>query len=146
MNGRNSFFYRDIPVILRPITFSFLLILARTPEEFVTRDEIYRSLWPGVANYHGTNKPYEAQVSDHKRKLIAGIKQGISGKVDIVADEMENFISTRKKLGYMLNFAKENILILKKKDILVIIFSFFLTMQDYFCDFILDVSEFFFLS
>jgi DNA-binding response OmpR family regulator len=113
---RKLFFYRSLPVLLRPITLRFLLILAKTPEEFVTRNEIFERLWPEVANYHGTNKPYEAQVSDHKCKLTAEIKRAITGKVEIAADEMETFISTRKKLGYMLNFTKENIFILKKKD------------------------------
>ena len=48
------FFYRGIPVKLRPITFSYLLILARTPEKYVRREgrrfprrKLNRSLPPG---------------------------------------------------------------------------------------------------
>jgi hypothetical protein len=63
-------------------------------------------------NYRGTNKPYERQISDHKRKLIAQIKKGVAGKIDIKAGELETLIFTRPKIGYMLNIGKESVLIL----------------------------------
>ncbi len=128
---------------MQPITFNFLLALARTPEEFVPRDEIYQCLWPGEANYQGTNKPYEGQVSDHKRKFMAAIKKA-TGTLEIAAHELEAFIATRKKLGYMLNIAKENIVILKK-NIMVLFLVFLLDWGDYLSDVVMDASELFFM-
>jgi hypothetical protein len=77
------FFFRGIPVLLRPISFAFLLILARTPGEVVLRKMIYDRLWPGEMDYEGANKPYEGQISDHKRKLVAEIKRGIQSRSDV---------------------------------------------------------------
>jgi DNA-binding winged helix-turn-helix (wHTH) protein len=128
------FFYRGIPVMLRPISFSLLILLAITPREFVMREVIYNHLWPGEANYQGTNKPYERQISDHKRKLIAEIRKGMTGKAEMAAGEMETLISTRAKVGYMLNLAKENVLILNNKGFLFIIFSFISDWDQYLTD------------
>ncbi|MBW6487407.1 MAG: helix-turn-helix domain-containing protein [Syntrophobacterales bacterium] len=83
------FFYRSVSVMLRPISFSYLLLLAQTPEKYVRRETIFQHLWPDAANYEGTNKPYEGQVSDHKRKLIAAIKQGVTGKAAIEAGDVD---------------------------------------------------------
>ena len=135
------FFYRSVSVMLRPISFSYLLLLAQTPEKYVRRETIYQHLWPDMANYEGTDKPYEGQVSDHKRKLIAAIKQGVTGKAAIEADEMETLISTRHKRGYKLNFTKENVLILKKQDILFIALAAILQWNGFFPDFILNIEE-----
>jgi hypothetical protein len=33
--------------------------------------------------YDGSNKPYERQISDHKRRCIAQIKKGVAGKVAV---------------------------------------------------------------
>ncbi len=74
--------------------------------------EIYRRLWPGSMNYDGSNKPYERQISDHKRRCIAQIKKGISGKITIATGELDTLIFTRPKAGYMLNIGKESALIL----------------------------------
>ena len=38
----------------------------------------------------------------------------------MAAAEVESIIGTRLKVGYMLNFAKDNIVILRKKDVLFI--------------------------
>ena len=140
---RDSFFYRGVPVMLRPVSFSYLLLLAQTPREFVMREEIYNHLWPGEMDYEGTNKPYEGQISDHKRKLIAEIRKGIADKLEIGAGEMEALIATRHKMGYMLNFARESVLILRKKDFGVIAFLLLMEMDRIFSDLLLDVPEVF---
>jgi len=133
------FFYRGVPVMLRPVSFSYLLLLAQTPREFVMREEIYNHLWPGEMDYEGTNKPYEGQISDHKRKLIAEIRKGIADKLEIGAGEMEALIATRHKMGYMLNFARESVLILRKKDFGVIAFLLLMEMDRIFSDLLLDM-------
>jgi hypothetical protein len=40
-------------------------------------------------NYEGSNQPYERQITDHKRRLIAEIRKGITGRVEIQEGEME---------------------------------------------------------
>jgi len=106
------FFYRGLPIKLQPACFHYLLILAEKPKQIVARDEIYRRLWPGPMKYDGSNKPYERQISDHKRRCIAQIKKGITGKIAIEPEELETLIFTRPKVGYMLNVGKEATLIL----------------------------------
>ena len=139
------FFYRGVPVMLRPVSFSYLLLLAQTPREFVMREEIYSRLWPGEMDYEGSNKPYERQITDHKRKLIAEIRKGIADRLEIGAGEMETLIATRHKMGYMLNFARENVLILRKKDFGVIAFLLLLELERFFSDLFLDTPELLFL-
>jgi len=106
------FFYRGCPIKLQPASFQYLLILAAKPKQIIARDEIYRRLWPGPMKYDGSNKPYERQISDHKRRCIAQIKKGIAGKIAVEPGELETLILTRPKVGYMLNVAKEEVLIL----------------------------------
>ncbi len=106
------FFYRGVPIKLQPASFQYLLILAEKPKQIAARDEIYRRLWPGTMNYDGSNKPYERQISDHKRRCIAQIKKGIADKIVVEPGELETLIFTRPKVGYMLNVGKEDVLIL----------------------------------
>ena len=116
--GQRLFFYRGIPILLRPASFSYVLLLARTPGQFVLRERIYQHLWPGEMNYEGSDKPYERQISDHKRRLIAEIRKGITGRVEIAEGEMEALIATRHRMGYMLNFTREHVLILGKAELM----------------------------
>jgi helicase len=107
------FFYRGIPIKLQPACFHYLLLLAEKPKQIVARDEIYRCLWPGPMNYDGSNKPYDRQISDHKRRCVAQIKKSITGKIEMAPGELEALIITRPKVGYMLNLRQEEVLILK---------------------------------
>ena len=95
-----------------PIIEAYLLLLVKMPKEIITRQELYDRLWPGEMGYDGDNKPYERQISDHKRKHIAQIRKGIEGKIAVAPCELETLIFTRAKVGYMLNVEKENVLIL----------------------------------
>ncbi|MFH1736123.1 MAG: hypothetical protein ABIE92_15585 [bacterium] len=54
-------------------------------------------------SYDGYNKPYERQISDHKRKHIAQVGKGIDGKIEIGMGELETLIFTKPKVLYMLN-------------------------------------------
>jgi len=139
------FFYRGIPVMLRPISFHLLFLLAVTPKVFVMREIIYNHLWQGEMNYEGTNKPYEKQISDHKRKLIAELRKGMTGKAEIAAGEMEALISTRSKVGYMLNLAKENVLIIRKGDFLMIAFLNLMELDRFISELLLDAPVVLFL-
>ena len=109
------FFYRGIPIKLQPACFTYLSLLAEKPKQIVARDEIYRRLWPGPMNYDGSNKPYERQISDHKRRCIAQIRKGVAGKIAVEPGELEALIFTRPKLGYMLNVGRERVLVLSSQ-------------------------------
>ena len=110
--GQQLFFYRGCPIKLQPASFQYLLILAGKPKQIIARDEIYRRLWPGPMKYDGSNKPYERQISDHKRRFIAQIRKAVAGKIAVEPGELETLIFTRPKVGYMLNVAKDNVSIL----------------------------------
>ncbi len=56
---------------------------------------------------------------------------------------METLISTWHKRGYMLNFAKKNVLILKKNSYLLIVLLFILDWDRILSDLLLDVPELF---
>jgi hypothetical protein len=62
-------------------------------------------------NYDGSNKPYERQISDHKRKLISRIAKGVAGKIAVDPAELKTLIFTRPKVGYMLDVGKNNVVI-----------------------------------
>lgn len=108
------------------------------------REVIYRCLWPGEINFEGTNKSYERQITDQKRKLLDDIRRGIAGRMEIREGELESLIVTPHKMGYMLNFNRENVLLLHKGD-LSVSSALFLLMLDRFVsdwsDWLLDVSE-----
>lgn len=102
------FFYRSLPISLRPISFTLLFLLAKTPAEFVRREDIYNHLWPGKMNYEGTNKPYERQISDHKCKLTVEIKKGV--RADFITEgETADFrtLNVREDLSVSLNICDQ---------------------------------------
>jgi len=138
------FFYRGVPVPLRPVSFTYMLLLAQSPGELVMREVIYRCLWPGEINFEGTNKPYERQITDQKRKLLDDVRKGIAGRVAIREGEMESLIATRHKMGYMLNLDRKDVLVLSKGN-LPVLTSLLLTMLDWFggdgTDWLMDLSE-----
>jgi len=106
-------FYRGIQVILPLMSFRLLELLAKNPKMVVTRDEIYECLWPQSEGNNDMSRPYEQQITDHKRKLLAGIRKGIKGVAGIDSAELENLIVTRHRMGYMLNLDREEVLIFK---------------------------------
>lgn len=137
------FFYRGVPVPLRPVSFGYMLLLAQCPGELVTREVIYGCLWPGEINFEGTNKPYERQITDQKRKLLDDIRRGIAGRVEIREGEMESLIATRHKMGYMLNVDRKEVLVLSKGNLLVVALLPFLDLDRFvfdWPDWILDVT------
>lgn len=113
------FFYRGIPVPLRPASFSYMLLLAHRPGELVLRDAIYRCLWPGEMNFEGTDKPYERQITDQKRKLLGDIRRGISRRMEVGEDELESLIATRSKMGYALNLDRKDVLVFREEGLML---------------------------
>jgi DNA-binding winged helix-turn-helix (wHTH) protein len=119
-------FFKGIPVTLRPISFTYLFLLAQSPGQFVMRSAIYNQLWPGEMDYEGSDKPYEQQVTDHKYQLAAEIKKGIAGRLRLNTGEIAGMFSTQYKRGYRLNLSRENVLVFTKMDLLMIAFLFLL--------------------
>ncbi len=57
---------------------------------------------------------------------------------------METLIATRHKIGYMLNFTRENVLILRKRDFPVMLLLLLLQLDRFFfdwSDWLLDMPE-----
>jgi hypothetical protein len=75
-----------------------------------------------------------SRATDRKRKLIAEIRKGFAGRVEIQEGEVESLIVTRHKMGYMLNFARENVLILRKGDFRGIAFLILSDLDQFFSD------------
>ncbi len=72
------------PVSQNERGFLFLLLLTKMLTKVAIKEELYDQFWPGEMNYDGNNKPYARQISDHKRKIIAQIENGIAGDKDKV--------------------------------------------------------------
>ena len=128
------FFYRAIPVLLRPVSFSYMLLLAQRPGELIPRDVIYRRLWPGEMNFEGTDKPYERQITDQKRKLLGDIRRGISGRMEVGEGELESLIATRSKMGYALNLGREDVLVFSEEGLKMASLLILFTMDRLFYD------------
>ena len=96
-------------------------------------------------NYEGSNQPYERQITDHKRRLVAEIRKGIAGRVETREGEMEALIATRHRMGYMLNFTREDVLILGKTDLLAFAWLIVVDLDSFLGRLILDTPELFIL-
>jgi hypothetical protein len=127
------FFYRGIPIPLRPASFSYMLLLAQRPGELVLRDVIYRCLWPGEMNFAGTNKPYERQITDQKRKLLGDIRRGSSGRMALGEGELESLIATRPKMGYVLNLGRKEVLVYLEEGLMLSFLLVVVTMDHLLC-------------
>ena len=102
-------FYKGYPVELPPTTFKLMLLLTKRPGQIVTRDEIYSSLYPDSPN---SSRPYDRQISDHKRKILTQIKKALKDPLN--PNELRSLIKTRRKVGYMLNINQDNIMVIVK--------------------------------
>ena len=102
----------ETPLLKRVWGFFVFVTSNKDAHNSCHKDDLYDWLWPGEMSYDGNNKPYERQISDHKRKLIAQIRKGIAGKLLIGMSELETLIFTRPKIGYMLNVSKQEVVLI----------------------------------
>ncbi len=105
-------FYRGAQVILPLMSFRLLEMLAGNPKAVITRAQIYERLWPESEGNDDASRPYEQQITDHKRKLLDGIRKVIKGFPGIDPAGLKNMIVTRPRMGYMLNLDRENVAVL----------------------------------
>ena len=68
-------FYHGAQVILPLMSFRLLELLAGNPKSVITREQIYERLWPECEGNDDSSRPYEQQITDHKRKLPGVIRK-----------------------------------------------------------------------
>lgn len=105
-------FYRGAQVILPLMSFRLLELLAGNPKAVITRAQIYERLWPESEGNDDSSRPYEQQITDHKRKLLDGIRKVIKGFPGIDPAGLKNLIVTRPRMGYMLHLDRDDIVVL----------------------------------
>jgi NADH:ubiquinone oxidoreductase subunit len=105
-------FFRGTPVALPGKAFDLLVLLARQPLEIVTRDQIYERLWPDFQGGKATVRPYERQITDHKHRILARIREAVSKRADFCSRQLQNLILSRFGVGYLLNLPKEEVCLL----------------------------------
>lgn len=105
-------FYHGAQVILPLMSFRLLELLAGNPKSVITREQIYERLWPECEGNDDSSRPYEQQITDHKRKLLGVIRKGIKEIPGIDPGELKNLIVTRPRMGYMLHLDREDIVVL----------------------------------
>lgn len=108
-------FYRGVQVILPLMSFRLLELLAGNPKAVITRAQIYERLWLESEGNGDASRPYEQQITDHKRKLLDGIRKVIKGFPGIDPAGLKNMIVTRPRIGYMLNLDREDVAVLQDK-------------------------------
>ena len=110
---QNLFFCRRYPVQLAPTTFKLMALLTRRPGEVVTKEEIYAHLWPEFSGAGASSNPYDRQISDHKRRIAVQMKKVIKNKGSNEADHVRDLITTRRKVGYLLNLKRNEVFVLR---------------------------------
>ncbi|MEI7639389.1 MAG: hypothetical protein WCJ37_18895, partial [Syntrophus sp. (in: bacteria)] len=105
-------FYRGLQIVLPVMSYRFLFLLAKKPKVLITRNEIYDHLWPERQGKDDLDRPYERQITDHKWKILNGIKKVIKGHPSIEQSYVKNLIFTRPRVGYMLHLNQEDIVCL----------------------------------
>jgi DNA-binding response OmpR family regulator len=110
--GRHEVTYQGLPVDLPPTAFRLLSLLAEKPDRIVSKEELYSRLWGGAGADTG---PYEHQLADHKRKILAQIGKAFEaqhGKKP-KADQLRNLITAKHRVGYRLNLPSSGVRVLK---------------------------------
>lgn len=102
---REEVSYRGLPVHLPPLTFRLLVALAEKPGEILTKQALYDRLWGAVQD--PDEFPYEAQLRDHKRRVLDCIRRATAGKVP--DQEVRRLIETKARRGYLMALTPEEI-------------------------------------
>ncbi|MBI3757306.1 MAG: winged helix-turn-helix transcriptional regulator, partial [Deltaproteobacteria bacterium] len=95
--GRHEVTYQGLPVDLPPMAFRLLSLLAEKPDRIVSKEELYSRLWGGAGADTG---PYEHQLADHKRKILAQIGKAFEaqhGKKP-QGDQLRNLITAKHRV------------------------------------------------
>jgi helicase len=112
--------YKGIHVELSSYPFKLLAALARSPGRVVNKTTLYNALYGNVDAASEDDRPYERQLADHKRKILAQIRKAVSRQKRrmILSKEIENLIGVRRGVGYTLNLKQEEVSILRGTAVL----------------------------
>lgn len=115
--GQQLIIYKGIRVELSSCPFKLLAALARTPGQFVNKVTLYDALYGSADAASEDDRPYERQLADHKRKLLAQIRKAVRNQKGrlILSEEIENLIAVRRGVGYSLNLSQADVSTLTEK-------------------------------
>lgn len=112
--------YKGIRVEISSYPFKLLAALARTPGRVVNKVTLYNALYGSSDMASEDDRPYERQLADHKRKILAQIRKAASSQTHrgILSEEIEKLILARRGVGYLLNLDQAEVSIIKEAVIL----------------------------
>jgi helicase len=107
--------YKGIRVALSSYPFRLLAALARTPGRVVNKVTLYDAVYGSVDAASEDDRPYERQLADHKRKILAQIRKAVADQKHpgILFEEIERLISVRRGVGYTLNLNQSDVAMIK---------------------------------
>lgn len=106
--------YKGIRIALSSYPFKLLAALARTPGRVVNKTLLYEALYGRADAASEDDRPYERQLADHKRKILAQLRRRWKIRnARISLEEIENLISVRRGVGYALNLKQAEVSIVK---------------------------------
>ena len=109
---RRRCFYRGVAVSFTDKAFDMLALLAGSPGKLVTRVEIYDRIWAeGDGDGDKNSRPYDRQITDHKYRIIVGIKKA-AASADNSSRDLHKLILSRFGSGYILNLPPEEVCLL----------------------------------
>ena len=108
---RRRCFYRGVAVSLTGKAFDMLALLAGSPGKLITRAEIYDQIWADDNYADEAARPYDRQITDHKYRIIAGIKKA-AASADNSSRDLHKLILSRFGSGYILNLPPEEVCLL----------------------------------
>lgn len=113
--GQQLITYKGIRVELSAYPFKLLSALARAPGRVVSKGALYEVLYGSADEAPEDDRPYERQLADHKRKILAQIRKTIAEQKRraVPPDEIETLISVRRGVGYTLNLNQMEVSIIE---------------------------------
>ena len=96
LNSPGQVRFRGVEVLVRPMPFQLLALLANTPGRVVSYRDIDESLWPD-------NKVEQQQILAHRAAIVAGIAKCAT------REEATRLIRVVKGQGLMLDLAPERV-------------------------------------
>jgi DNA-binding winged helix-turn-helix (wHTH) protein len=99
--------YKGIHVPLSFYPFRFLVALARTPGKVIPKTELYDAVYGNADGHTDDDRPYERQLSDHKRRILAQIRKAAGQQEDsgVTKEEIGKLIAVKRRVGYKLNLS-----------------------------------------
>jgi len=112
--------YRGIRIELSSYPFKLLAALARTPGRVVNKAALYDALYGSADAASEDDRPYERQLADHKRKILAQLRKAAGNQKCrlIPTQEIENLILVRRGVGYTLNLNQAEVSIVNEAALL----------------------------